>query len=100
MKKQLAFVALLMLVGCQQDAINSTPVIDCSIEGLKKIDQVVVTGDGQGHGPDIGSAEWYSVIEHRLKIKNDPVVPEMQTTEWCEYIFKNYVADKLAGSHK
>ncbi len=30
---------------------------------------VVDAGDGQGHGPDIGSGEWHSAIAHQTKRK-------------------------------
>ena len=30
---------------------------------------VVDVGDGQGHGPDVGSAEWTSAVVHQTKAK-------------------------------
>ena len=58
----------------------------CSDEVLKDIDQKVVTGDGQGHGPDIGTDEWHSVVEFKLNVRGDPSVPERNNLAWCAYI--------------
>jgi hypothetical protein len=46
----------------------------------------VTTGDGQGHGPDIGSDEWRSVVEFKLGIRGNPAVPSRASREWCHYI--------------
>jgi len=43
----------------------------------------VHVGDGQGHGPDLGSAEWMSVVEKRLGFYQQADVPEPGTPEWC-----------------
>jgi hypothetical protein len=42
-----------------------------------------VTDDGQGHGPDIGSDEWKSVIEFRLGIRGKPDLPARASEAWC-----------------
>lgn len=44
------------------------------------------TGDGQGHGPDLGSDEWKSVVEFKLGIRGDPQVPGRDSQAWCTYI--------------
>ena len=46
----------------------------------------LVTGDGQGHGPDIGSDEWRSVVEFKLGIRDDPSTPTRDSEDWCAYI--------------
>ena len=41
-----------------------------------------------GHGPDIGSEEWKSVIEFKLGIRGNPDVPDRNSSQWCDYIDK------------
>jgi len=44
------------------------------------------SGDGAGHGPDIASDEWKSVIEFHLWIRGNAAVPDHSTSEWCDFI--------------
>ena len=44
------------------------------------------TGDGMGHGPDMGSDEWKSVIEFKLGIRDDPAVPDVTSARWCSWV--------------
>ena len=39
-----------------------------------------------GHGPDIGSEEWKSVIEFKLGVRGNPNVPDRNSREWCRFI--------------
>lgn len=58
----------------------------CSDAWSRSIEERVPTGDGSGHGPDVGSDEWKSVIEFKLGIRGDPLVPPRGTTAWCSHI--------------
>jgi hypothetical protein len=58
------------------------------------MESVVPTGDGQGHGSDLGSDEWKSVIEFRLGIRGDAGVPDRSSDEWCEFIDENFSYDR------
>ena len=58
----------------------------CSMQLFRELDEQLGSGDGMGHGPDIGSAEWMSVIEFRLGVRGNPEVPEAGTNTWCGYI--------------
>ncbi len=58
----------------------------CSHAWYKFIEEKVVTGDGHGHGPDVGSAEWKSVVEFKLGIRGNPDVPSRESDDWCRYI--------------
>ena len=60
----------------------------CSRQLFERIDARVQSGDGMGHGPDIGSEEWKSVIEFKLGIRDRPDVPEADSTAWCSFIHK------------
>jgi len=58
----------------------------CSESWLQMVEQKLSTGDGQGHGPDLGSSEWRSVVEFKLGIRGNPDVPDRVSEEWCTYI--------------
>ena len=51
-------------------------------------------GDGQGHGPDVGSMEWAQALHHQLKIKDksgDSL--DIGSLQWRESVEKS-----LSGS--
>jgi uncharacterized protein (TIGR02246 family) len=58
----------------------------CSTPWLQRVEQTLSTGDGQGHGPDLGSSEWRSVVEFKLGIRGNPDVPDRDSEAWCAYI--------------
>lgn len=60
--------------------------VPCSGEWYQSIEEKVTTGDGHGHGPDIGSDEWRSVIEFKLGIRGKANVPQRDSEAWCQYI--------------
>lgn len=58
----------------------------CSDSWYRLIEEKVPTGDGQWHGPDIGSDEWKSVVEFKLGIRDKPDVPRRDSEVWCRHI--------------
>jgi hypothetical protein len=87
------FCLLLLLSGCSNTPIEpQTSDGICKQEWFKTIEAAVSTGDGQGHGPDIGSDEWQSVVEFKLGIRDNMDTPERNTRAWCIHV------DKLVGS--
>ena len=81
-----ALVVGLMLAACGQGGeVNPGPE-PCSGEWQQWVESRVTTGDGHGHGPDIGSDEWRSVVEFKLGIRGDPTVPSRDSDEWCRFI--------------
>ena len=58
----------------------------CSNSWCRLMDDTVGTSDNQGHGPDIGSDEWKSVIEFKLGIRGDPNLPDRGSEAWCRLI--------------
>jgi hypothetical protein len=70
------------------NAGNSPPEtgVLCSDAWYRSIEAKVPTGDGQGHGPDVGSDEWKSVVEFKLGIRNKSDVPRRDSEAWCRYI--------------
>jgi len=67
----------------EQDLTSHKP---CTNEWYQYVETVLPSGDGEGHGPDIASDEWKSVIEFHLKIRGQESVPERSSPEWCDYI--------------
>ena len=96
MKRTLTVIALqagvLILPGA---CARPVPPIDCTPEWQQKVESDLGTGDGQGHGPDIGSDEWKSVVEFRLGVRGLPEVPERDSDSWCAY-----VQEKLDERHR
>ena len=50
------------------------------------VEEKLSTGDAQGHGPDVGSSEWRSVVDFKLGIRGKPGIPDSTTEQWCAYI--------------
>ncbi|WP_245000477.1 MliC family protein [Marinobacter daepoensis] len=94
-------VFLVAAAGCA-NLSGGSPEPELSANGLcseawyEAIEHRVPTGDGQGHGPDIGSDEWKSVIEFRLGIRGQAGVPARDTDAWCRYI-ESLVQDSATG---
>lgn len=65
----------------------------CSSDWYQQVDSQIVTGDGQGHGPDLGSSEWRSVVEFKLGIRGDSALVDLNNEEWCHYIDAHYIQD-------
>jgi hypothetical protein len=64
----------------------------CSDAWYQAVEAQLASGDGQGHGPDIGSDEWQSVIEFRLGVRGQPDVPARDSLAWCRYIDQRLAA--------
>ena len=58
----------------------------CSEKWQEYVEEMLRTGDSEGHGPDVGSLEWRSVVEFKLGIRGDPANPSRESDEWCTYI--------------
>lgn len=77
--------SMLLLVGCQAPNIDFTNT-DYTTTSLgsnawqKLVDANVQSADAQGHGPDIGSAEWCRTIEFKLFEGQSGAIP--CTPEW------------------
>lgn len=65
---------------------DSTRPAPCSEAWLEFVEQALGTGDGQGHGPDLGSEEWKSVVEFRLGLRGSPHLPPRDGVAWCAYV--------------
>lgn len=85
--RTIMFILSMQVVACSstldRESGSEKP---CSKESIELIERKVPTGDSQGHGPDFGSSEWYSVVEWRLGIEGDASVPSKGTQQWCDYV--------------
>ena len=83
-------VLLAATAGCTglDETPDSAPAAEalCSDAWYAAVEEQVPTGDGHGHGPDIGSDEWKSVVEFKLGVRGQPDVPERASEPWCVYI--------------
>lgn len=93
----LVFLAsICVIAGGPQRAVAQAPDL-CSAEWQDSIDRVLVSGDGQGHGPDIGSDEWKSVVEFKLGIRDMDNVPNRDSEAWCRHIDQLVSKDEESG---
>ena len=81
----LLFSALSML-GCTTSNYLSSNPQPCTSAWYQQVEKQISTGDGLGHGPDMGSAEWRSVIEFKMGIRGDAEIPDRNSDDWCQYI--------------
>jgi len=78
----LAAAFAVLLIGCARSDASDT----CSHAWLEAVERQVGTGDGAGHGPDLGSEEWKSVVEFRLGLRGAEDVPPRDSDDWCRHI--------------
>lgn len=60
----------------------------CTEAWFHSVESRLGTGDAQGHGPDVGSEEWKSVVEFRLGVRGLAEVPPRDDERWCAYVEK------------
>ena len=85
MKNQLIILAALVAITLPA-AAGSEALVPCTEEWYQFVEHKLVSGDGQGHGPDIGSDEWKSVIEFKLGIRGQSGLPDRDSEDWCRLI--------------
>jgi len=78
---------LCFLSACLGQATIQTETPDlCTESWYRAVESTIPSGDGMGHGPDVGSEEWKSVIEFKLGLRGNPTAPDRNSPEWCNYI--------------
>ena len=80
-----------VISGCAGTTASQFKFQVCTDEWYQFVEEHISTGDGQGHGPDLGSSEWRSVVEFKLGIRDDPKVPPIDSAQWCCYINERVV---------
>lgn len=91
--RRLAFVLVLFASACSSDAERGTDPEPCTAEWQQWVESRLTTGDAHGHGPDIGSDEWQSVVEFKLGVRGDPAVPPRDADAWCRFVDERIRAD-------
>ncbi len=79
-------LVLCLQVGCTSPETEIKQPEPCSDEWNHMVESRFHTGDSMGHGPDVGSQEWQSVVEFKLGIRGNPDVPNLGSPQWCSYI--------------
>ncbi|MET0026099.1 MAG: MliC family protein [Candidatus Thiodiazotropha sp.] len=77
---------------------ESAAGVSCSDAWYRATESRLVSGDGQGHGPDLGSEEWKSVIEYKLGIRGQADIPPRNSDEWCRYVDTLIAKKSVTGS--
>jgi hypothetical protein len=85
MKSRLIILVILVAVNLPAGAGAQAP-IPCTAQWYQFVEHKLVSGDGQGHGPDIASDEWKSVIEFKLGIRGQSELPDRASQDWCRLI--------------
>ncbi len=73
--------------------------VPCTEPWFWEVETVVGTDDGMGHGPDIESAEWKSVVQFRLGQRGNPAIPDVNLPVWCRAI-EPYVRERVRESRQ
>lgn len=79
-------IATFLVLALLSAGAGSTNLEPCSPEWIQFVDKELISGDGQGHGPDLGSEEWKSVVEFKLGIRGQADLPARDTEDWCQKI--------------
>ena len=85
MKLEIAIFVVLAAINLRVTA-GSELAVPCSDEWNRVVDLKLVSGDGQGHGPDLGSDEWKGVIEFKLGIRGQADLPARDSDDWCQLV--------------
>lgn len=83
--------AVLQQSKTSPNGADEGPNNSCNQAWFAKVEQQLTSGDGQGHGPDLGSLEWRSVIEFKLGIRGQANLPSKDSDLWCDYINRHYI---------
>ena len=66
----------------------------CQLKWYQEVERKLRSGDGQGHGPNLGSLEWRSTVEFKLGIRGKAGLPPRESNLWCSYINSHYIDQK------
>ena len=67
----------------------------CSPEWFRYVESQVISSDHLGHGPDLASEEWQSVVEFKLGLQANSNVPLKNTPQWCQFIQQQLDAQRI-----
>lgn len=81
-------VVLIGLMACDDPRTRNEKLQPriCTQDWFRYVERELRTSDAHGHGPDVGSLEWKSVVEFKLGIRGEAQVPSPETRDWCEFV--------------
>lgn len=82
---------LVAITGCSDIDGKKSNTNVCSNDWYDLVEKQIFTDDNRGHGSDVGSTEWRSVVEFKLGIRDNKQIPPLESEQWCNYINNNYV---------
>ena len=63
---RVAIMVVLVLAGCGEARVDRSGEVDQWDQWARRVEARFPVGDAQGHGPDIGSAEWRAAVEQKI----------------------------------
>ena len=84
--RSIFLLSTVLATACSGERVHETRPEPCSVQWQEYVEARLHTGDSHGHGPDLGSDEWRSVVEFKLGIRGDPALPSRNSVEWCTII--------------
>jgi hypothetical protein len=91
---------LATLASCKTTHTAEQQPEPCSEDWYPWAEAVLSSSDGRGHGPDIGSDEWQSVIEFKLGIRGQAGIPPRSSNAWCQFIDQRITQGLVSDSIK
>jgi hypothetical protein len=73
---------MLLLTACSNQKPETEVPVPCTAAWYQAVESNIPSGDGMGHGPDVGSEEWKSVVEFKLGVRGNPDVPDRNSSAW------------------
>ncbi|MFV2057616.1 MAG: hypothetical protein ACC707_14205 [Thiohalomonadales bacterium] len=64
-----SITTFLLMQSCLADNQETQNTRPCATLWIQQVEMLLLTQDSTGHGPDLGSSEWKSVIEFKLGIR-------------------------------
>jgi hypothetical protein len=86
MIRPFVLLSVVFAAACSGEQARETSPEPCSERWQQYVEARLPTGDSQGHGPDVGSMEWRSVVEFKLGIRGNREIPPRDSLEWCTFI--------------
>ena len=74
------------MLGSVQAFSAEEGIEPCTTEWYAWVEDKVNTGDGAGHGPDIGSTEWKYSILFKIGAEGKEGTPSPDSDDWCSFI--------------
>lgn len=97
MRRHALYACMLCAVSCQpmagtagdQAAAEQNNAPEPWSEWAQWVEKRHSVGDGQGHGPDVGSMEWAHALDYQLKIEDHSgETPDIGSLQWRRSVEK------------